>query len=187
MVTKIRVGTRVVPTSHWQQLNEIVGLMMSVRPKSILDVGVGFGKFGVLAREYLELWDGRDRYNDWQIIVDGIEAFEGYKNPIYDHVYNTVFFGDALKVLPVINRSYDLILMIDVIEHFTKEDGLLLLNHCIKAAKHTIISTPLNPSPQKGAFNNQYETHKSVFTVDDLPKNKTVVKNAKSLISLIYQ
>ncbi|MBA7570185.1 hypothetical protein ES708_11933 [subsurface metagenome] len=33
-----------MPSSHWYQLNEIMELIILTQPKSILDVGVGFGK-----------------------------------------------------------------------------------------------------------------------------------------------
>jgi hypothetical protein len=42
-----------MPTSHPHQLNQIVELIMLTDPHSLLDVGIGFGKYGVLAREYL--------------------------------------------------------------------------------------------------------------------------------------
>ena len=32
-------------------------------PSSVLDIGTGFGKYGLLCREYLELWDGRENYS----------------------------------------------------------------------------------------------------------------------------
>ena len=35
---------------------------IALKPFSILDIGSGFGKYGVLCREYLELWDGRQEY-----------------------------------------------------------------------------------------------------------------------------
>ena len=72
-----------MPTSHWNQINEIIGLVMTVRPKSVLDVGVGFGKYGVLLREYLELWDGREQYDDWVCRIDGVEAYHDYTSPLY--------------------------------------------------------------------------------------------------------
>jgi hypothetical protein len=47
-----------MPTSHPSQLNEILEVVLKTRPRSVIDVGVGFGKYGVLCREYLEFWDG---------------------------------------------------------------------------------------------------------------------------------
>ena len=63
-----------MPSSAPNQINQIVQLMMIVKPQSLLDIGIGFGKFGFLAREYLELWDRRNKYDDWQRRIDGIEA-----------------------------------------------------------------------------------------------------------------
>jgi len=174
-----------MPTSHWQQINEIVDLIMGIRPKSILDIGVGFGKYGVLAREYLELWDGRGTYDNWKVRIDGIEVFSQYKNPIYDFIYDNIYYGDALKVVPLMGTKYDLILMIDVIEHFNKDEGLQLIDDCIKISRHIIVSTPLIVTDQGAAFNNQHETHKATFTVSDFSNCKTVVPNSRSLICVL--
>ena len=37
-------------------------IIIALKPFSVLDIGSGFGKYGVLCREYLELWDGRQEY-----------------------------------------------------------------------------------------------------------------------------
>ena len=90
-----------MPSSIPQQLNDIVELIIDTNPKSILDVGVGFGKYGFLSREYLELWDGRGQYKDWRRRIDGIEAFKEYLTPIHDFVYNHVYVGNVLDILPL--------------------------------------------------------------------------------------
>ena len=43
-----------MPFSQSSQLASIVGFMEGVQPKSILDVGVGLGQYGFLARTNLE-------------------------------------------------------------------------------------------------------------------------------------
>lgn len=43
-----------MPTSHPNQINEIIQIAELLRPASVLDVGVGYGKYGFLLREYLE-------------------------------------------------------------------------------------------------------------------------------------
>jgi len=174
-----------MPTSHWQQLNEIVGLIISIKPKSILDIGVGFGKYGMLAREYLELWDGRNIYNEWKVKIDGIEVFSQYKNPIYDYIYNNIYFGNASEIVSLLGNKYDLALMIDVIEHFDKDVGLQLIKDCLNISNNVIVSTPLSVTDQKSAFNNQHETHRSSFVAGDFPNCKTVVPNSKSLICVL--
>ena len=75
-----------MPTSHFYQLNEIVELVTLTNPKSVLDIGIGFGKYGFLLREYLELRDGRNKYNDWKRRIDGIEVFEEYLTPVHHFI-----------------------------------------------------------------------------------------------------
>lgn len=164
-----------------------MGLVQITKPDSVLDIGVGFGKYGFLCREYLELWDGRDIYDDWQHRIDGIEIFEKYITPAHNHIYDNIYIGDALSVLPRLNTRYDLILLIDVIEHFTIEDGLRLLEMCATRSKACIVSTPLNASSQGNCFDNNHETHRSQWNWQHFEsfKNKTFVQNPEALIAFL--
>ncbi len=150
-----------MPSSSPLQISPIIEIILATKPQSVLDIGIGFGKFGFLCREYLELWDGRDQYNDWRCRIDGIEAFESYITPLQRQIYSNIYAGDALKVVPTLDTYYDLILLVDVIEHFSIEDGQRLLRDSSKCARGCIVSTPLVVSAQKDAFGNPYETHRS--------------------------
>ena len=71
-----------MPTSQLNQLPQIIELILFTNPEKMLDVGVGFGKYGFLSREYLELWDDKRRYSNWTNRynwtkrIDGIEVFK---------------------------------------------------------------------------------------------------------------
>lgn len=173
-----------MPTSNLLQLNEITQLIKATSPKALLDVGVGFGKYGFLAREYLELWDHRQHYDDWTRQIDGIEAFPGYVGPLQRMIYNTIHLGNALDVLPTLNTRYDLVLLIDVLEHFSREDGLKLLNECLRIGRNLIIAVPKPLSDQGAAFGNEFETHKFDWQVRDFStfRNKFFLKTRCSLI-----
>ena len=149
-----------MPSSQPYQINKIVELIRFTNPKSLLDVGVGFGKYGFLSREYLELWDGRNEYNDWKTQIDGIEVFKEYLNPVHDYIYDDIFIGNASDILPTLKTKYDLVLVIDVLEHFGYKEGMELVEKCCNIAKNILISTPLNPDPQEGVFGNDFEKHK---------------------------
>ena len=62
-----------MPSSHHNQVSKILDIIINLNPQSVLDVGVGFGKYGFLCREYLELWDGREEYKKFLRRVDGIQ------------------------------------------------------------------------------------------------------------------
>lgn len=42
-----------MPTSWYQAVSVILDKVIEERPESILDIGVGFGKYGVMLREAL--------------------------------------------------------------------------------------------------------------------------------------
>ena len=153
-------------------------------PKKLLDIGIGFGKFGFLAREYLELWKEEADYNKRVVKIDGIEAYEPYITPVHKLIYDNVFIGNALEILPGLKDKYDLILLIDVFEHFTFEDGSELLEYCRKAARNILISVPVSMSQQESVFGNQFEEHKYAWQKKDFCKihDKFYIKNVKSLI-----
>ncbi|MEW6049845.1 MAG: class I SAM-dependent methyltransferase [Candidatus Zixiibacteriota bacterium] len=173
-----------MPSSSAQQISTIVEIIRATKPKSVLDIGIGFGKYGFLCREYLELWDGRDRYNDWQTQIDGIEAFEEYVTPLHRLIYSNIHIGDALVAVPRLTTYYDLILLIDVIEHFSIEDGQRLLRDCAHRGRACLVSTPLEVSAQGSAFGNAYETHRSQWSRDhfaEFPEH-IIIPNPQSLL-----
>lgn len=157
-----------MPTSHLRQLSAIVEAIDIINPQSVLDVGVGFGKYGVLTREYLELRDGRSRYDDWQRRIDGVEIFPGYLTPLHRFVYDEVFVGDALDVLPALATHYDLVLLVDVLEHFTKSAGGRVLEYALERGRNVIVSTPRAFIEQGAAFDNPSEEHLSLWTRREL-------------------
>lgn len=177
-----------MPTSHRFQLNEIVDLMMQCQPDSVLDIGVGFGKYGFLAREYLELWgENAGDYGQWKKRVDGIEIFETYLRPFHRELYDHIHIGNALDILPGLDQNYDLILLVDVLEHFDYEDGKKLLSLCFQKGKNVLISTPLDIGTQGEAHGNIYETHHFQWEQRHLKSwgPLLVIPNHQSLICLL--
>lgn len=137
-----------MPTSHHNQLSDIVGLIVRTKPRSILNVGVGFGKYEFLSREYLELWDGRETgYHDRKSLIEGIELSGDFITPAHEYIYDKIYIGDALEVAETLERTYDLILLIDVIEHMDYSKGAALLEKLVERGRNVIVSTPLDIGP----------------------------------------
>ena len=173
-----------MPSSHFYQLNEIVELIILTKPSSILDIGIGFGKYGFLCREYLDLIGGNRNLYKWEHRIDGIEIFPRYITPLQKKIYDNIYLGNALEILPKMVRRYDLILLIDVIEHFNFSDGQKLLHLCLRCGKNIIISTPRIDLPQTAVYGNSYETHRSFYRKCDFKKfpDKIFIFNFFSLI-----
>jgi 2-polyprenyl-3-methyl-5-hydroxy-6-metoxy-1,4-benzoquinol methylase len=149
-----------MPSSSHYQINEIMDLVVRLKPRKVLEIGPGFGKYGYLCREYLELWDGRNVYGDWQCRIDCIEAFEKYITPVHRQIYTNIYSGNALDLLPGLQEHYDLILMVDVFEHFSLEEGNRLMKSCMEKADHVMVATPKSVNMQEDVFGNAFETHR---------------------------
>ncbi len=159
-----------MPTSQYEQISKIVSLAVHLKPNSVLDIGPGFGKYGVLLREYLEFWDTKNQnYKKFNKKIDCVEAFEKYITPIHKFVYNKIIIGDIKEKIKTL-EEYDLILLIDVIEHFEKKEGIKLLKQLLDKGKYILISTPKLVEEQKDSFGNKYETHKSEWSKKDFKK-----------------
>lgn len=153
-----------MPTSWIQCIPEILSEVEKYKPKSILDIGIGFGKYGVLLRETLELAEERYDKKDWNIKIDGIEAFRNYHNPLHDYVYDKVHYDTVANSIGKL-LDYDVVLLIDVLEHFEKTEGKDVIKKILKHTnKALIISTPLYPASQGEYLSNKYEEHKSRWT-----------------------
>lgn len=158
-----------MPTSPYAHLYSLVVYLDALRPKSILDVGLGNGKLGFIARDLLDVMIGeRYRQNEWQLKLDGIEVYEDY---IQDHqraLYNEIYIGDAFEIIDQIGQ-YDLIIMGDVLEHFDKQQGMAFMDKCFSHANEAVcLFVPLGDGwPQDAIYGNPYETHRSVWHLDE--------------------
>ena len=168
-------------------MNEIMELITITNPNKMLDVGVGFGKYGFLSREYLELWDGRQKYNDWKKQIDGIEVFKDYITPLHHYIYNKIYIGNVIDILPEIETDYDLVLLIDVFEHFGYQDGMKLLEECFKHGKNVLVSIPKDIGTQGETFGNPFEAHKFQWKKKHFEKypRRIFISNQYSLICYI--
>lgn len=160
-------------TSNWQNISYNIELVRRLNPKTILDVGIGFGRWGILFREFLEIWDTAKYDGKWERIIDGIEVFEGYIKDYHKYFYSNIYIADALDYLGKTNKKYDLINLGDIIEHFTKKEGEELIRLAMDKGKYALINIPIGKHwEQSGTAENPYEEHKSVWYNSDFTKYK---------------
>jgi hypothetical protein len=167
-----------MPFSQSEQISAIVGYAQALQPMSVLDVGTGMGTYGFLLRthlEHLNLFevDGatgklRDR-KGWRRRIDGIEGFPAYITPVHEYAYDRLLLTDALSALATIEaQTYDLVLAIDIVEHFEKDDGRRLLAECRRVSHMAcLVSTPKEFIPQQIEAN-PLENHRSHWSLADL-------------------
>jgi len=161
-----------MPSSDPRVLEGTCREIIIANPKTVLDIGVGFGKWGMLAREYTDIWNYRFYQEEWETKITGIEIHKTYRNPIWE-IYNEILIGDAYTRVIELNaqgRRFDLAIMIDVLEHFEKDRGLEFLDKVMTISDKFLVSYA--NSAQKDVRDNKYEDHISTWEDKDFKFRK---------------
>jgi len=169
-----------MPSSDHNTITPILEIIREIQPKTVLDIGVGCGKFGMLIREYIDgHWNQRAFHNPetWKTTLIGMEIWKDYITPAHEYLYDEIVICNAYKYLKECNHlgKFDLILMADVIEHFTKEEGReligILRDKWLTETGHLVIATPnfqtqIN-NESLAVFGNKHEVHRSRWAMQD--------------------
>lgn len=132
-------------------------IVSTYAPRKILDVGIGSGFYG---REM------RKAYPEAHIA--GIEIWPKY---IKDQLsfYDEILLSDVSKV-DLLDRysGRDLVIAADVIEHFSKEEAVLVVNRLKQITKALVITMPITYCPQGSYEGNDHEAHLHQWTAQEV-------------------
>lgn len=121
-----------MPTSNPVVIVDVVNLVAQVPHRWVLDVGPGYGKFGLLLREMLNVKPER---------IDAVEVHAPYVTEFHwlHCLYDDVMVGDVLDMDSIALHPYDVVLMSDVLEHLPRDAAVELLQ---RIPGRVVISTP---------------------------------------------
>ncbi len=145
-----------MPSSFIVNAPSVVSGIVEANPRFVLDIGPGWGKYGLMAREYVRVVQR----------VDALEVPEGRK-PHQDCIYDTVFEGRAESVSDAFLADYELVMLIDVIEHMTKPAGKRFLHVARQSGTPLLVSTPKVFEEQDAVDGNPFERHLSLWAMND--------------------
>lgn len=130
-----------MPLSIWDGMEDCLRVITRARPRTVLDVGIGFGLWGHLLRQYLDVWSGRVQREQWTTRIDGIEIDERRIQPHARHLYTSLHVGDMRALVPALAAAtaYDVILFGDVLEHVDKPDALAVLDAAVRLAGEIVV------------------------------------------------
>ena len=161
-------------SSFSSQIPAILHVLLKLSPKSILDIGKGFGKYGFLIHEYIGI-DDQKRLNpeltmsqQSRVKIDAIEVDKDLLLPHLSQFYNEVFAEDVFKIYKSLPQ-YDLILMIDVIEHLDKGKAIAMLEYFLSKNSILLIATPISFFKQE-LYQSEFEHHISHWKTNDFKK-----------------
>ena len=147
------IGTSTLYSTEW-----IVDRLRQIGPSSMLDVGAGWGRWGFLAREFLELWEHRFDRAEWALRIDAVDVHPGTWTPVHAYVYDRLYEADVRTFEA--ERHYDVIVACDVIEHLGKAEGEQVIGRLLGWADHLLLGIPLGPGwLRPGHYGNEHEAH----------------------------
>jgi 2-polyprenyl-3-methyl-5-hydroxy-6-metoxy-1,4-benzoquinol methylase len=104
----------------------------------------------------------------------GVDLFARYLEEL-KYEYQTIQLS-VTETCAFLDKSYDIVLCTDVVEHLEKNDALKVIDECIRICRKTaIVYTPRvfqeNYQPNDGAWGlgeNVYQLHRCVITKEEL-------------------
>jgi hypothetical protein len=115
----------------------------------------------------------KSKYLDAQIRV-GVDIHDEYFNHIESEVPYVLVKHDVRKLDEIfVDKSFDLVIALDIIEHLEKEESLAMIEQCEKIAKKAVIlETPKGFVPQnidiQGHGADEWQTHRCGWEVEEL-------------------
>lgn len=160
-----------MPVSTSVHLSQCLHHIIPLGPRSVLDVGCGFGTWGFLCRTYLDVFQGRIQPESWEVTIDGIELFEPYIQPHHRSLYSAITIGDIRDLAGSV-EPHELIICGDVIEHLEKDEGQAVLDTLYaKATRALLLNIPLGTGwEHPEAYGNPGELHRSQWEYEDIER-----------------
>lgn len=100
----------------------------------------------------------------------GVDGFDPYLENNKINKIHSEYVKSNIFDINFPDKSFDCIMLIDVIEHFEKDDFINFLPKLEKIANKIIVMTPNGFVKQEEYDNNAYQIHRSGWSVDDMRK-----------------
>lgn len=188
-----------MPTSPPELISMVVPTVMATAVrngvKSVLDLGCGAGLYGALMRHYLDTVHNRLKP---AVRIIGVEGYEGFKTPNWGN-YTKVHVGLIQDYLRRENERFDVVLLLDVIEHFpwidleARTDGRRILQAAYERTDvMMLVTSPLTPRQQwqpEKPWETELQEHRSFVKpeqVNSLFPRVRIVEGQYNWLALIY-
>lgn len=138
-----------MPSSDFNVIPSVMKWLMDIQPRSVMDVGCGFGKWGMLVKDYvglaldknIQVWEDEGKV---PVSLYGVEVRQEYIKQLQREIYDDIYIGSVIDYIGAGKQAdYDCVLMMDVVEHLTKTDAYAVMKHFVDHCGALIVSTPV--------------------------------------------
>jgi len=129
---------------------------------SLLDLGCGFGKWGYLTKIRLKTIKESAYILGCDVWLPDLRFCK--QHGIYDD-----YVRCDVRAMPFKERSLDVVVACEVLEHLTKLEGQAFIRQAeLIASRNLIISTPNGQWPQDALLGNEFQRHRSAWLSEEL-------------------
>lgn len=160
-----------MPTSLSVHTSDVCWLIHTAAPASVLDVGCGFGRWGFMVREELEVRARRYARESWRVRLEGIEPYGPYITDLHRWLYTEIYQVTLQAWLAAHPSSRcDMIIAGDVLEHLDAAEGRAAAVRLRGLADRLFVgAVPIGPGWGQGTvLGNVLETHRATWTESDV-------------------
>jgi SAM-dependent methyltransferase len=154
-----------MPIGSHSIVSHVARELEAARPHRVLDLGIGFGFYGAVVRQWLDRG-----VRPWMTYLEGIEGWGRYSNPLWD-VYNLVRVCPIQEYLQAPPREpFDFVLLNDVLEHFAPDEGREVIRRIraiVRPGGRLVVGTPARYFDQGAVHGNDFERHRSSWSAGD--------------------
>ena len=135
-----------MPFSDTSNIPWFTEVMTSLKPRTVLDVGPGFGKYGRIIKSEFPT-----------TTVDAVEVWPTY---IEKYALPDFYRNIQIKDVRLVESfDYDMVILGDILEHMSEVEAMTLWEKIIRDSGSAVISIPIIKYPQGEEEGNPYEVH----------------------------
>lgn len=144
---------------------------------TVLDIGCGIGRIGMMIREMTDYKAGRFKREEFKTNLIGVDIWAPYLQEVQKAIYSKLVVSEALDFLAAFQsagKTSKLTILSHILEHMNHDHGENVLNICRQVSDWTIVMLPLVDSPQEPIFGNPHEAHISEWTLNELARMSAI-------------
>lgn len=139
-------GFLATPTpAGWEQEKQAafhIETLTSIRPQRILEIGVSVGKWAALARQSCERPDCLSDQSRWKVHIERIVPL-GVWMQAMPSVHDCIIPADEKELLSIVKKGADLIILDDILGHWSKAIAMEILDTAMEAAEYVLVSNDI--------------------------------------------
>jgi SAM-dependent methyltransferase len=127
----------------WQQIPFCIEAMVDISPLRVLDVGIGFGRWGMLIREFCGAKGNGDPTEGRSVLLVGIETLRAEVAEHARFFYDQIHFGSGIEVVERMNDRWNLVIFGEALQDWPADVIEKAFGKALEFSDYVLVSSPV--------------------------------------------